>query len=85
VAELTGACNVYPIFVTTKGNKVMKKFGKLFYSNSKEFLAGVIAGAEYVNDGPIKIGEISQSDLSQFQFMVLLEDEDADELTVEHF
>jgi hypothetical protein len=59
--------------------------GKIFYSNSQEYLQGVADGADYVNDGPIVVHEITTSDKPGYTFMLALEDTDDDTVTSEFF
>ena len=54
--------------------------GKTFYSNHSETLEGVIAGAEYVNDGPYQIGAVTESNDPDYRYMVVIVDEEASEM-----
>lgn len=57
--------------------------GKIFYSNNADYLEGIKRGAEYVNDGPIVVGDVEKSDRGNYEFMLVLEDEDMDDVDVE--
>lgn len=57
--------------------------GKIFYSNSAEYLEGIKRGAEYVNDGPIVVHDIESSDKEGYSHMLVLEDSDMDEVDIE--
>ncbi len=58
--------------------------GKVFYSNSRRYLEGIIAGAEFVNDTSLTIGEIEKSDTLRFPLKLVIEDPEADELYPEY-
>lgn len=58
--------------------------GKVFYSNSRRYLEGVAAGAEFVNDPSLTIGEIEKSDILKLPLKLMIEDPEADELYPEY-
>lgn len=58
--------------------------GKVFYSNSRRYLEGIAAGAEFVNDVSLTIGEIEKSDILKFPLKLVIEDPEADELYPEY-
>tara|TARA_R110000868_G_scaffold243511_2_gene499491 strand:+ start:166 stop:390 length:225 start_codon:yes stop_codon:yes gene_type:complete len=50
-----------------------------FFSDSEEFLQGLATGIEYVNDGGIELeGEIKRSSNTQYKWMLVVNDVDAD-------